>query len=74
MQLNNPAQKNKKAKDGKNKCPMKKQLSSVVAWEVKQVMAAHSLMCGPPQQDEEIDPEKYIATIVHAAIAKMQME
>ena len=55
---NNPDQENKKAKNGKDKCPMKKQLSSVVAQEVKKTMTAHNQMCCPPQQDEEIAPEK----------------
>ena len=37
-------------------------------------MAAHNQTCCPPQQDDEIDLEKYIASIVQVAIAKMQME
>ena len=53
---------------------MKKQLSSVVAWDVQKAMTAHNQMCCPPQEDEEIDPEKYIASIVQVGIAKMQME
>ena len=37
-------------------------------------MVTHNQTCGPPQQDEKIDPEKYIASVVHMAMAKMQTE
>ena len=73
----NPDKKNKHNIVNKERCPTKNQFSSFVAKEVQKTLAVTvnaqaDSSHHDKSNDDAVNPEKYITSIVHTTVAKMQ--